>query len=283
MPRGAGSATLFSKGRHLAALYVWSFLEGYRRRKTLRGVERCCLFIGHPRSGHSLVGSLLDSHPDVVIAHELDLVGLLKRFSRNQIFALVLRRDRMFTDAGSTQARTGYDFSVPGQWQGRVRRLRVVGAKKGPRTAERLHRDPELIEQVRRKLAADLRVIHVLRNPYDNISTIAGRVGITLESAIEDYFRLCERLHEVRSNLADDELCTLRHEDFVKEAAVHLSELCMWLGVEPTEEYLRDAASVVFDEPRRTRSAAAWTPELVARVDREMQGFDFLEGYSFDS
>jgi phage terminase large subunit-like protein len=33
-----------------------------------------CIFIGYPRSGHSLVGSLLNAHPEVIISHELDVL-----------------------------------------------------------------------------------------------------------------------------------------------------------------------------------------------------------------
>jgi len=29
------------------------------------------LFVGYPRSGHSLVGSLIDAHPHAIIAHEV--------------------------------------------------------------------------------------------------------------------------------------------------------------------------------------------------------------------
>ena len=32
-------------------------------------VERVCLFIGYQRSSHSLVGSILDAHPEAAIAH----------------------------------------------------------------------------------------------------------------------------------------------------------------------------------------------------------------------
>lgn len=37
------------------------------------GSTRFALFFGHPRSGHSIVGSILDSHPDAVVRF---LVGL---------------------------------------------------------------------------------------------------------------------------------------------------------------------------------------------------------------
>ncbi len=38
-------------------------------------LERFWSFIGYPRSGHSLIGSLINAHPDVVVCHELDTLG----------------------------------------------------------------------------------------------------------------------------------------------------------------------------------------------------------------
>jgi hypothetical protein len=48
-----------------------------RRAVGLGQVRSFCLFIGYPRSGHSLVGSLLDAHPDIAIAHEVNVLGLV--------------------------------------------------------------------------------------------------------------------------------------------------------------------------------------------------------------
>ena len=36
----------------------------------VEGVEKFVLFVGYPRSGHSLIASVMDAHPDIVIAHE---------------------------------------------------------------------------------------------------------------------------------------------------------------------------------------------------------------------
>ncbi len=36
-------------------------------------------FIGYPRSGHTLIGSLLDAHPEMVIAHELKAFAELEK------------------------------------------------------------------------------------------------------------------------------------------------------------------------------------------------------------
>lgn len=34
-------------------------------------VRTFVLFVGYPRSGHSLIGSIMDAHPNIIIAHEV--------------------------------------------------------------------------------------------------------------------------------------------------------------------------------------------------------------------
>lgn len=64
-------------------------------------VEAYCMFLGYARSGHSLLGSLLDAHPDVVIAHELDALRYLRgAFGRAQVYSLILQNARRFADGG---------------------------------------------------------------------------------------------------------------------------------------------------------------------------------------
>ena len=59
------------------------------------------MFVGYPRSGHSLIGSLLDAHPNMLVAHELSaLKYLLAGFRKEQIFYLLLENSRAFTRPG---------------------------------------------------------------------------------------------------------------------------------------------------------------------------------------
>ena len=81
-----------------AAHYQWiipratSRLANYRRldrtlsRGPAGGLEKAssnaqslCLFVGHGLSGSTLVGSLLDAHPHIAIANELNLLQQLRR------------------------------------------------------------------------------------------------------------------------------------------------------------------------------------------------------------
>ena len=48
------------------------------------GIKTFVMFIGYPRSGHSIVGSLMDAHPHMVIANEFLLLRNWKYFSDRQ-------------------------------------------------------------------------------------------------------------------------------------------------------------------------------------------------------
>ena len=44
------------------------------------------MFIGYPRSGHTLVATFLDAHQDAIIGHELDALKYIEaNFSKEQI------------------------------------------------------------------------------------------------------------------------------------------------------------------------------------------------------
>ena len=87
------------------------------------------LFIGHARSGHSLIGAILDAHPEIIIPHEYNLIVKWSEFKLKSgsglktrvLFALhaLSRFQAMFGNrAASRRSGGGYSYSVPGQWQG---------------------------------------------------------------------------------------------------------------------------------------------------------------------
>ncbi len=43
--------------------------------KIVNDVDTMLMFIGYPRSGHTLIGSLLDAHPNMVVANEYNILG----------------------------------------------------------------------------------------------------------------------------------------------------------------------------------------------------------------
>jgi len=267
----------------LAQRWVASACDARRQCEALASLESLALFVGYRRSGHSLVGALLDAHPDVAMAHGLDVLHHVRYgFSRAQIVSLILANARERADQGRVV--TGYSYAVPGQWQGRQRRLRVIGSTRGGATARTIGERPELAERVEALMGVPVRWIHVVRNPFDNVSTLAlrGRRN-DLESAIDDYFRLLDGAAALRRVVAAERILDLRSEDLVAAPGVTLRRLAAWLGVDAPDDWVEACAGIVFDAPHRTRDGAPWTPALVARVSKRMERHDFLAGYGFDA
>ena len=71
--------------------YVPSYFDGKQRHKNFDDIKTYCLFIGHARSGHSFFGAMLDAHPNMVIADEVDSLSYLDSgFGRDQIYSLIM-------------------------------------------------------------------------------------------------------------------------------------------------------------------------------------------------
>lgn len=105
------------------------FSEKDNRENTIHdvydGVQALLVFIGYPRSGHTLVSSLLDAHPHVIIANEFDIIGKWKEWdiaNRNKYFLFdqLYQNSKQESEIGyrSATVKHRYSYHVPRQWQG---------------------------------------------------------------------------------------------------------------------------------------------------------------------
>lgn len=272
---------------HLAWRYLASAVDARRSGAVLDGVATYCLFIGHARSGHSIVGALLDAHPQIAISDELDALSYVAAgFSRRQVLSLSIavaqgqaRRERR--KAG--RAGVTYSYFVPGQFQGRHEGLAVVGDSHAGWTTRKLSADRELLPRLEGRMAGlQLRFIHVMRNPYDNIATMMIRSERTFDAAFAQYFDNCERLVSLSSRIGAARLLRVRHEDVIGKSRQALTDACTFLGVEPSEAYLAACASILYERPSRTRGQVAWSDAQVAQVRERIARYDFLADYRFE-
>lgn len=246
----------------------------------LQALHAYAMFLGYPRSGHTLIGSLLNAHPEVLIAHELNALRYVQRgFTRDQLFALLVRRDREFGALG--RCWSGYDYAVDGGWQGQWRTLRVIGDKRGGASTRLLYRRPYLLDRLRERVGIPIRVFHHVRNPFDNIAAMARVSGAGLDSAAERYFRNVRWAMSTLERLGDAELMHVYHERFVTEPGSTLQAMLDHVGVAPDESYLRRCSDRVLPAPRLSRDNFDWPEDLVEWVESNIDQYPHLRGYSF--
>ena len=227
-----------------------------------------------------MIGAMLNAHPGMVIAHEAHVPNLIEEgLGRSPFYARILREDQIFQSRGNKGI---YEFAIPNQWQGRFETLEVIGDKRGGAVTRQLAEDPEFLEKIRHLTGVPLRLIHAIRNPFDNISAISIWQDLPLDQSIDFYFDHCRTTSQLEHFCSEEELIHVYHEDLIRDPKKELLRLCKYLEVSPSEDYVRDATSEVFPSPTYTRRKLDWKEEQIERVNELKRGISFLEQYTFD-
>jgi hypothetical protein len=267
----------------VARLLARAAVDGVRHRKDFSEVEKVFFLVGYPRSGSTLIGSLLNAHPEMVIAHESDIFRYVKPgVTRSQLFAILLERDRLFAAAG--RQFNGFDYALPGASQGAYDRLRVIGDKHAGRPARRIHENPELLDRFRKTVRVPLRVLQINRNPYDMIaSRVRKPTMIPVDEGIEIYRKLGVAVEDVRTRLDPTELYELRYEDFTADPERRLRDICAFIGVKTPPGYAEAGAALIEGGGRRGRDMIPWSAAQKVDVETMIEARPALAGYSYES
>ncbi len=253
--------------------------------ETFHDIDSLCLFIGHGRSGHSIVGALLDAHPNAIISDETDALSFLKAgFTKKQIYQVLLLRSAEQINRGrtkSSRSKKKYSYLVPGQWQGTFETLRIIGDSKAAVTTKALIREPKLIKTIPQFFDTQFRLIQIIRNPFDNIATMSISGRITLEQAAQNYFELWEAITEIEKHIAQTHLFRAEHEFLISNPEGFMQALCGFVGLPPHEDYVKACASIIFQSPNKTRELVEWPADLKSMVEQKIQKFAPLRAYTY--
>jgi hypothetical protein len=126
-----------------------------------------------------------------------------------------------------------------------------------------------------------MRLIHVVRDPLDNIASMHRRGTGSLRECADMYFSMCATNDAIRSR-GDVLVRDVMHEDLVSDPITVLTDLCGFLDVQPDPVHLRACASVLYPAPHRSRDTVEWPPGLQEDIHRSTKAFDFLRGYGPD-
>ena len=109
------------------------------------------LFVGYARSGHSIVSTLMDAHPHVVISNELNLFDQFSELDkapssswRENLYNLLHSRSIRDARWSRTNPHKGYVLKVDGLWQGSFNEsIDIIGDKSGDITTRAFSENEE--------------------------------------------------------------------------------------------------------------------------------------------
>lgn len=264
-------------------LRVTTSVERLRDPHRFDDVRTVLVVIGHVKSGGTMLGALLDAHPNAAVSDEVGVLALAEAgFSGRQMFHLIEKGARREALKGRVTARRlgGYSFSVPGHQGSLQRPALLMGDTRGGPTTRRLGEDVSLLGLLAERFSpAAVRYVHVVRSPFDPISAMVRRSGRTLESAIADHAAQCGRLDRIRAALPAGDVLTVRYEEFTSDPVGGLRRVADHLALPVTDDYLAGATAIIRPDREGERSGVEWSPAAVSAVDDVINAHDFLRGY----
>ena len=275
----------------------------------VEGIRRFVFFAGYERSGHSIIGSMLDAHPNIVLSTGFYLFKTMlsgKAFENSTALFNQLHSSSMQNAKEAPKnGRKGYTLDVPGLWQGNFTVLRVIGDKSASRTTMAYVKDPLRFKNIYQQLQHSIRdisivVIHVVRNPYDMIGTHAlykaskeRNMKLPATKAVKynntvalgkitKYFFAQAQAVANMIEACELTVLELRSEDIVRDSKGTLQTVCKALQVSCPEDYLQICHNKAFKHVSRSRDCVVWTPELHSTVQTYINKFPYFKGYTFD-
>lgn len=244
-----------------------------------------CLFIGYPYSGHSLVGSILDAHPEVVISHELHVGRMIKKgLTREQIFAMIVLNSNRFAQSGRTW--NHYTYAIPGEWNGRFSRIVVIGDKKGGKSTNFFTKQSEILDRVDSFFGVKAKYIHVIRNPFDIITTLYLKSNRKdpekMKHVIIKILEQIEKVELIRRSIGPDCWLDLHHERLLSDPQLNITRLFKFFDLTVPEGFIGNCRKILFASPHQSRHDIHWKEEEISLVSERLSKFPVFSTYTFD-
>ena len=254
---------------------------------------------------------MLNQHPNIAISNEFSSIKRINLLGKRNIRSIL--RQTLYaalkTKNVDFMARGGSFFTKLNTEYSESPSIRVLGDKKGGESTQILRQTNFDILQGIEDTKKTLKLISVIRNPYDAISTRTLRS--TLDGAQKPAIQLAEILGtqkqahaRLSKNLPDvisrffnkmqvvqglterygEALILIHYHEFVAEPRQQLRKLLNFLDVAEPSDYLDEAPKQVRSNSRsRDLIKYVWTDSVRAEVAERMSQFDFLANYSFES
>jgi len=264
------------------------------------------VFIGHPISGHTLVGSIIDAHPQAIVSHEYKVFEKTRTFLRRRDGARTMMREILGNSYSRRNGRmqTMYNYTIPG-WSGRATNLTIVGDKAGGGFTLFVKKLPNKMVpflELGRLVQLPLKVMHVVRDPLDQIATYriskpmfshvtnleeecyCGEPDSTnpIFSGKMDPWKLALDNYDTNNHLisrGELDVFTSHHDDMNADPVTETRRIITWLGFPECRAYERAVDNMVQHSSRRASDHVDWTVAQLTRVLEVVKRTPFLSRY----
>lgn len=240
-------------------------------------VKYFLMFMGYPRSGHTLAAAILNAHPNIVCSNQQYILQNINSKGLDSILNEI--------EAGTPRSQwnpNAYIEPCPKD------SILVVGDKTGHRTIEHLLTNPGDLDEFKKVIPWPIKWIHVVRNPFDCLATWAKKNHDSRKNPTntENEFNIALEKFKVLNFTIQglkqtEDVLTVLHERVVVNKDKTLDEFSNFLEVEKTDAWRQAVVKTLWKKPRITRRNINWTPQMRAKVTKIIKQYHWLNGYYF--
>ena len=295
-------------------VYITRGTEAVLTKEIINNVKKMLIFAGHQRSCHSIVGSIIDAHPNVIMAPMFN--PFVKYLDSPEDLPAKEKLFQYFYDAAQRSMRAngirnkdnkGYTLTVDGLYQGMFKdKVDVIGSIRAEPNSKIYSQNPEefhtLFDIMHKKVGVPIYVIRVIRNPYDIIATaslyeyyehpevldlkkqqsegkLKNRVHLDeqLEKFSRHYFKLLNGSEGVVS--LGDHHFDISCECLIDDPKQMIMDICDFLQLECSEDYVTKCAAKVFPSTSTTHKIVEWPSDILKYIETSAKGYPYLKKY----
>jgi len=232
------------------------------------------MFCCPPRTGHTLIASILNAHPNVVCSNQRHILENIEDMDMASLTSYIeTRLDKSCWNPNS------YINPMP---KGEIK---VLGDKTGHRSVEVLISNPEKLDILKSIVKVPIKWIHVVRNPFDSLATWTkisaesnkNPISVEYNALLDTFISLNDKIAELKNT---EDVLTLNHETVIRNMDGALNSLCEFLNLEKNPEWVNRVIMTLWKDPRITRNNITWNPNMRAKAVVLTKRYPWLNGYA---
>jgi hypothetical protein len=237
------------------------------------------IFLGSPRSGTTLVRTIIDAHPNAVIGNEVHILRLLRQGKTWQqiIRKICLNHDKFKNNPFWTD----YNYQINGA-KNNKKNLKIIGDKRSLGTIKAFVENPAMIKDFLDWSALPVKIIRCVRHPFDVIATKHWRNKKSLDWNIDEYFFAEKNAEHLVNIFKPQNTHHIYHEQLVQNPDMELRKLLTFLELEVQQEFITACKDRINPKSNLSRWRANWQPTQIKIVEEQVQHLPHLQGYLKD-
>ena len=234
-------------------------------------IRQFVLFVGHAHSGHSIIGAILDAHPLVAIANEVNIVNLIRKYklSKIQIESILLH----YSFSGGKKKEwynSEYKHNIEQSHQGETHIPHVIGDKKAGGTTRVLHVDYWVLSYIKSMYKDQLKVIFVNRNALDIVAAYSYYMKQKpCQFHVDRYFENLTVVKKIKNFLSPSSFIEVDQSKFIKNPHAETKRLFDFINIK-TQKHEIDSWVAHVKKNIKGKSKQIYIPD---KLKIQIEGF----------